>query len=225
MNQLFNKFIFFLIPIILFSSCINEIIEESCSCKITWNDKLKNSTLSNDGENFKNSSSLKYYKNNKYELWNNIEVDHFLDFIGGRKIIGLNNFKAYELEVGNDILWIYEDNTAWSTDYTMRFQWKFKDNKLLFFKSENISQFNLFQIVIESGKPVFIESEENKAERGVSEKKLPAKVLDLCNCKCDLIDNGYSDIFADDSCLKLVNSRSYLLNIPWGDKKTILENF
>ena len=75
---------------------------------------------------------------------------------------------------------------------------------------------------------MFYESEENKAEKGVLEDKLPSKVLDFCACKCEYTDKGFSDAIANDSCDKFLiqkqeNAWMEPFTEPWGDVKEVLE--
>ena len=228
-NPLNKPVLITLIAFVLFG-CGDDYFKDTCGCKTEWKEKLAKSPLSNDGTTYKvnNMGNDHDYISNNTKVWDNVEADKFISSLGGKKYLLGSNPPGYEIELGNDIVRLYSDESAYSTDHTIHFEWRFENGELKFLREEKGNVFNIGKITLNSGKPVFYESEENKAERGVLEDKLPSKVLDFCACKCEYTAKGFSDAIANDSCDKFLiqkqeNAWMEPFTEPWGDVKEVLE--
>lgn len=234
MKKHLKSILFILILSMLFKSCSEDSLNDSCGCKKEWKEKLKNSNIDSHGKDFNvkaSGNNIKDYISNNEKIWNEIDADRFLNLIGGKKfnqIIADSNPPGYEVAIGNDIIWIYADKTAYSTDYVLYFNWRFSDNTLYFYRERNGITFNIGKLTIQSGRPIFIESLENQKQRGLLEDQLPSQVVDFCACKCDIMEKGFSSELAIDSCFKkhLIKPRGLdEVNQPWGEVKSVLNYY
>jgi hypothetical protein len=212
----------YLILVFAFSSCGNDYFKDSCGCKADWKEKLAKSPMTAWAKERDYKIDDTYMANDK-KMWPNAAADKFISLIGGKKTKEEIGEPDFILELAGDILRISEYGGVLSYNYGIDFRWKFEENKLIFYRDSDSKEiFKIGEIVIESNKPVFYESEENKAERGILENKLPSQVLDFCACKCELMDKGYSNAKAIESCHKYLNPENPLIK-PWGEIKEVLK--
>lgn len=204
----------------------SDYFEDACGCKIKWKEKLKNSKLKISYEvNYDPSNN---YEEESFEAWQDFKVDHFLKSVGGKKIkYGMNNprfeFKIYGgKSFHHDFLSLDDSGYGRSLFASDNFEWDYNQDTITLFRKGLDQNFNIGYLVKKQNKAIFIESEENKIERGISDDKLPSKVLDFCACKCEYMKKGYSEITANEYCKDYFVSESSIYK-PWGNSKEILE--
>lgn len=202
----------------------SDYFEDACGCKNKWKEKLKTSKL-------KISYKGDYYSDfdeESFENWEDLKVEKFLNSIGGKKYrLGINppgyRIKIYGGKSFNyDFLKFNYDGTVYSYFAMESFEWVYNQDTIKLYKNGLDQNFNIGYLIKEQNKAIFIESEENKIERGVSEDKLPSKVLDFCACKCEYMKKGYSETTSNESCKAYFETKSSIYK-PFGNSKEILE--
>jgi hypothetical protein len=199
---------------------------ESCECESLWQDSLNNSTIRSFDERHPKESY------NPYRItWENREADVFINSIGGKKYY-LSFSSAFSLFLNNDELILYDDGEAYSYEQSHDFSWEFKNNKLMLFDALEGTDMKLFigEIINKNGQAYFIESTENKRERGLLTNELPTRIKDLCACRCNrekqMEESDYTpseltlDQMLNRECNYIFESDEYFT--PWGEMKEIL---
>ena len=201
----------------------NDYFEDDCGCKNKWKEKLKNSKFESYNGVFPDFSDYE----ESFEAWKDFKVEHFLKSVGGQKYTLGTNDPGFRFEINggksfhHDFLSLYSDGDGYSYLYGS-FEWAYNQDTITLFTKGFDQNFNIGYLVRKQNKAIFIESEENKIERGISEDKLPSKVLDFCACKCEYMKKGYSEIKSNEVCKEYFETKSSIIQ-PFGNTKEILE--
>ena len=203
----------------------NDYFEDACGCKIKWKEKLKNSKLINSYR-FKPNH---HFTEESFETWEDLKVENFLKSVGGKKYKAGINKPFFEIKINGgesfnyDFLWFEDYGSVHSVNRPFKdLNWAYNQDTITLFTKGLDQNFNFGYIVKKENKAIFIESDENKIERGVMEDKLPSKVLDFCACKCEYMKKGYSEATANESCKDYFEYKNSIYNLPWGNIKEIL---